>query len=84
LENFKKFHILLKNSHKAIIRLRKFSYIRHFANLLKTVKNSLNISGELIILEKLGKRQFSQMELFYLYWSEVGVHCTFAYREALV
>jgi hypothetical protein len=29
-------------------------------------------------------RQVSQMELFYLYQSEVGVHCAFAFREALV
>jgi hypothetical protein len=28
-------------------------------------------------------RQFSQMELFYLYQSEVGVQCAFPFREAL-
>jgi hypothetical protein len=28
--------------------------------------------------------QVSQMELFYLYQAEVGVHCAFAFREALV
>jgi hypothetical protein len=29
-------------------------------------------------------RQVSQKELFYLYQSEVCVHCAFAFREALV
>jgi hypothetical protein len=28
-------------------------------------------------------REFSEMELFYLYESEVGVHCAFAFRDAL-
>jgi hypothetical protein len=29
-------------------------------------------------------RQVSQMKLFYLYQSELGVHCAFAFREDLV
>jgi hypothetical protein len=44
LENFKKFHILLKI-------LNIFEIFQNFQKL----KNSLNISGGLIILENLGK-----------------------------
>jgi ABC-type polysaccharide transport system permease subunit len=54
LENFKDFHILLKNFPKAI-GLEKFQYFRHFSKFPKTLKDSLNVSVRFNILENLGK-----------------------------
>jgi hypothetical protein len=54
LENFKNFHILLKNIPEAIA-LEKFQYFRHFSKFPKTLKTSLNVSVRLIIPETVGK-----------------------------
>jgi hypothetical protein len=47
-------------------------------------KEHSNKLNEVSLYYYLFIRQVSQMEFFYLYQSEVGVHCAFAFREAFV
>jgi hypothetical protein len=49
-----------------------------------TEMNIANKLNEVSLYYYIFMSQVSQMELFYLYQSEVGVHCAFAFKGALV